>query len=162
MGNEMVIFDRKTAFEKGFRDSMDISKDSFKRPYVLIRKWRKNLLFSPKGTISKSEWINIVSRNKKNKKLLENIYNEKTLIDVADLEKHENLKNRTIAVYVEKYSDNIYTVREDRYDNSQVTAELYCEYFFDIVGKFEIINLDKNNGQYFFKYIIDSYGLLTK
>jgi hypothetical protein len=76
---------------------------------------------------------------------------------LPELDKHENLKDKTIFVYIEKYSDNVYTVREDRYRDSQVTANLYSEQFFGIAGEFMIINFNKIDGKYHFKYVVPSY-----
>lgn len=152
-------FDRNIAVKEGYRESVEINKDKTKRPFILARKHLNKYLFNKNDLYGKENLIirAFEDKNKSLNRIVKKITDKKKLIDVAELDKHENLKDKTIFVYIEKYSDNVYTVREDRYRDSQVTANLYSEQFFGIAGEFMIINFNKIDGKYHFKYVVPSY-----
>lgn len=155
-----TYFDRRIATQEGYRTNAKLRKDKVERPYLLARRWQDRYLFKKNDMYGKENLIIRAYEDKEKplRKIIKRITAKNKLIDVADLEKHENLKDKTIFVYVEKYSDNIYTVREDRYRDSQVIAELYSEQFFGIAGEFMIINFDKTDNKYYFKRVISSYN----
>lgn len=152
-------FDRKVAVKEGYRTSKEINKNKIKKPFLLARKWQNDYLFNKKDMYGKHNWIIKAFEDKDNSinKIVKKITNKSKLARVSDVDKYENFKNKTIFVYVEKYSNNIYTVREDMYRDGQEVVDLFCEQFFGIAGEFMIINLDKVNGKYHFNYVIPSY-----
>lgn len=158
-GNIRII-DRKDCLENGIRDSLEINKTNFKRPYKLMRPWEKGALvdlmkwsyyrpyyFANYSVSKDSDAINLAKR----------LLLKKRVMTLEEVKKHDNLKDKTIVVYVEKYSDNVYTVRDDIRFNTREIAELYCEDVYLIAGEFVIINFDKRNGKYYFKHVLPAY-----
>lgn len=176
---EKVLFNREIAVREGLRDRVEINKDNFKRPYHLTRKWQKKWLFNHSiHTAALVSDIKKYYKDKDIKKLVNKILAKERLISLKDLLESGNITDKTILVYVEKYSDNVYTVREDyEYNNKllfgksnnfdenffkylgreRVIADLYCNQFFNIAGCFVAINLDKKDGKYYFKHVIPTY-----
>lgn len=156
-------FDRKIAVKEGYRENEEIRASKHKRPFPLARKWQLDYLFSNvdifflKPSLIKGAFEQDERAGKTFQKLVEKITNPNNIMGISELDKYQNLKDKTIFVYVEKYSDDIYTVREDMFRDSQVIAKLYCKQFYGIVGEFMIINFDKVEGEYIFKNVIPSY-----
>ena len=152
-------FDRKVALKEGYRANEEINRKKVKRPFLLARKWQNDYLFNKRDMYGRYNWIikSFEDKGKSINKIVKKITAKNKLIRVSDLDKHDNLKDKTIFVYVEKHSNNIYTVREDIYRDGQEVVELFCEQFFGVAGEFVIINLDKINGKYHFNYVIPSY-----
>lgn len=152
-------FDRNIAVKEGYRNSEEINKNKYKRPFLLARKWQNDYLFNKKDIYGKHNWIinGFKDKDKNLNKIIKKITDKNKLMKVSDLDEYESLKDKTIFVYVEKYSNNIYTVREDIYRDSQEITELYSKQFFGIAGEFMIINFDKIKGEYHFNYVVPSY-----
>lgn len=152
--SNIVFFSRKEAYEKGYRSSIEINKDSLKRPMILQSiLFKKDIATRYSGY--KENESNKIKRNDVNSRnILKRIYNDKTIIDIEKVDELKKIKNKTIAVYVESYFNGVYTVRDTFKTN--IILKMKCDEFCDIAGRFVYINFDKDGDKYYFKKVIES------
>lgn len=145
-------YSRKEALEEGLRDKLEINKDDFKRPILMIskRESKKSIQDTMRRYFSKFPASLILHK----KMILGRDIKGNDEIALEDIDKLKDFKKKTVSVYVEKQHDNTYTLREYKVASLNVIKEIKIENgFYDIAGKIVNINLTKQNDKYTVNYI---------
>lgn len=154
---ETFKFSREDAVREGYRSSVEISKEYFKRP--LLKIYRKKHYSSNLNAVNNiykeipcrlSYAVNVYEYFKGDieKKKEYNMINKTGMaMLLKDLAATNSFKNKTIYVYIEKQHNGIYALRELRGKDNYIT-DIDFDKFYNIVGKIAFINLNKSKGEY--------------
>lgn len=152
---ENIVFSRKTAVNEGLRASVELNRDSFKRPFLKFMRVKPynevrdsiSRMYSTTPSNLKMGGASLLSYLKDDveKFAMFSKYNSNIILE--DAVASEGFKKKSMYVYVEKQHNNVYTLRCLN-KNIPTFADINLGDFYDIAGRSVLINLTKSKGLY--------------